>query len=68
MVTEIIQVITSWVTGFIGAIVDGLEAFVAVFYDSAASTLTPLGTLALMGLGIGLVTLAIAFVTRLFKR
>ena len=66
MVTEIITAITSWVTGFIGAIVGALEAFVAVFYDG--TKLTSLGTLALMGLGIGLVTLAIAFVTRLFKR
>lgn len=66
MVTEIITTITSWVTGFIGAIVGGLEAFVDVFYDG--TKLTSLGTLALMGLGIGLVTLAIAFVTKLFKR
>lgn len=66
MVAQIMTDITAWVTGFIGAIVGGLEAFVDVFYDGTA--LTPLGSLALMGLGIGLVTLAIGFVTRLFKK
>lgn len=67
MITEIIQTITDWLTGFINILVDGLEAFVDVFW-TAGGGLTPLGTMALLGLAVGLVSLIIAFVRGLFQR
>lgn len=71
-VTEIIQAITAWVTGFIGAVVDSVSGITALFWDttlnSGAGGLTLVGVLAVMGLGIGLVTLGIAFVRRLIAR
>ena len=66
MIAEIIQAITDWLAGFIDILVGGLEAFVAVFYD--ADGLTALGTMALLGLAVGLVSLIIAFVRGLFQR
>lgn len=68
MVTEIISAITAWVTGMVGAVVDAVNGIVPLFYDNTASKLTFVGTLALMGLGIGIVTLGIAFVRRLIAK
>lgn len=67
MIAEIIQAITDWLTGFIEVLVGGLEAFVEVFY-TADGGLTALGTMALLGLAVGLVSLIIAFVRGLFQR
>jgi hypothetical protein len=66
MIAEIIQAITDWLTGFIDILVGGLEAFVEVFYN--ADGLTALGTMALLGLAVGIVSLIIAFVRGLFQR
>jgi hypothetical protein len=66
MIAEIIQAITDWLTGFINILVGGLEAFVEVFYN--AEGLTALGTMALLGLAVGIVSLIIAFVRGLFQR
>jgi hypothetical protein len=66
MIAEIIEAITDWLTGFIEVLVGGLEAFVEVFYNE--SGLTALGTMALLGLAVGLVSLIIAFVRGLFQR
>ena len=68
MIADFIAGISAWVTGFISVIVSALTAFVEVFSDTTTSELTILGSLALLGLGIGLVTLAIAFVRGLFQR
>lgn len=69
MINEIITAITSWLTGFIEILVGGLEAFVEVFYTTGPEGgLTTLGTMALLGLAVGLVTLIIAFVRGLFQR
>lgn len=67
MVGEIIEVITDWLNGFIGMLVDGLEAFVEIFY-TADDGLSALGTMALLGLAVGIVSLIIAFVRGLFQR
>jgi len=42
--------------------------FVDIFYDDTDGSLTVVGVFALMGLGIGIVSLGIAFVQRLIKR
>lgn len=68
MVTEIIGSIGEWVSGFITTIVEAIGSVVPLFYDADSSKLTFVGVLALMGLGIGLVTLAIAFVRSLVQR
>lgn len=68
MVTEIISSIGQWVSGFITTIVEAIGSVVPLFYDADTSKLTFVGVLALMGLGIGLVTLAIAFVRGLINK
>lgn len=68
MVTEIISAITGWVTGMVGAVVNAVNGIVPLFYDTTANHLTFVGTLALMGLGIGIVGLGIAFVRRLIAK
>lgn len=71
-VTEIIEAITAWVTGFIGAVVESISGITELFWDSTLNAgdggLTFVGVLAVMGLAIGLVTLGIAFVRRLIAR
>lgn len=71
-VTEIIEAITAWVTGFISAVVDSVSGMTALFWDASLNAgeggLTFVGVLAVMGLAIGLVTLGIAFVRRLIAR
>lgn len=67
MVGEIITVITDWLNGFITMLVDGLNAFVDVFWTPDGG-LTALGTMALLGLAVGIVSLIIAFVRGLFQR
>jgi hypothetical protein len=67
MVGEIIEAITDWLNGFISLIVDGLGNFVEVFWTTDGG-LTALGTMALLGLAVGLVSLIIAFVRGLFQR
>lgn len=67
IVSEVINTITSWVTGFMGAILDVIEGLVPVFY-SAEDGLTVLGVLGLMGISIGLVRFGINFVQRFFLK
>lgn len=67
VVSEIISELTAWVTGFITLIIDIFTSFIKLFYDSTTG-LTVFGSLALLGMGIGLVYLALNFVMRLFKR
>jgi len=68
MVAEIIETITAWVTGMISAVVEAIQGVVPIFYNATDSSLTFIGVLALMGLGIGIVSLGIGFVQRLIKR
>lgn len=68
MVTEIIGAIGQWVSGFITTIVNAVGSVVPLFYDAETSKLTFIGVLALMGLAIGIVTLAISFVRGLVQR
>lgn len=66
IISEVINTITSWVTGFMGAILDVIEGLVPVFYNE--SGLTVLGVLGLMGISIGLVRFGINFVQRFFLK
>lgn len=67
IITEVINTITSWVTGFMGAIISVIEGLIPVFYDVEAG-LTVLGVLGLMGISIGLVRFGINFVQRFFLK
>lgn len=67
IITQIFEVVSSVVTGFLTAITSALNGVVAIFWD-ATNGLTFIGTLMLLGLGIGLVYFAITFVTRLIRK
>lgn len=66
MVGAIIETVSDWLLGFVEILVQGLENFVKVFYDDGG--LTALGTMALLGLAVGIVSLIIGFVRGLFQR
>lgn len=65
-VTELFSLISEVFTGFFGIIETGLGSVVALFWD-ATTGLTMVGTLMLVGLGIGLVWTLISFVIRLVR-
>lgn len=67
IISEVINTITQWVTGFMGAIIDVIEGLIPVFYV-AETGLTVLGVLGLMGISIGLVRFGINFVQRFFLK
>lgn len=67
IVTSIITALTSWVSGFVTLITESLSSVVAIFYDSTTG-LTVIGSLALLGLAIGLVGFVIAFVRGLINK
>ena len=66
MVTKIIEVVTSWVTAFTTMFVDIFENLVKIFY-TAEGGITLIGTLALAGLGIGLVFFAYRVIRKLMR-
>ena len=66
MVAKIIEVVTSWVTSFTTMFVDIFENLVKIFY-TAEGGITLVGTLALAGLGIGLVYFAYKVIRRLMR-
>lgn len=65
-VTELFTLISDVFTGFFGVIETGLGSVVGLFWD-ATSGLSMVGTLMLVGLGVGLVWTLISFVTRLVR-
>ena len=66
MVTKVIEVVTSWVTAFTTMFVSIFEKLVEIFY-TAEGGITLVGTLALAGLGIGLVYFAYKVIRRLMR-
>lgn len=68
MISDIISDVGAWLSGMWTFVTDTIDGAVAIFYGGDPAGLTPIGTLALMGLAIGLVTLGLGFVTRFFKR
>lgn len=65
-VTKLFELIGQVFTGFFGLINTGLTSVVGLFWDTEAG-LTMIGTLMLVGLGVGLVWTLISFVTRLVR-
>ena len=66
IIQEVVNTITSWVTGFMGAILDVIQGLIPIFYNEEG--LTVLGVLGLMGISIGLVRFGINFVQRFFLK
>ena len=66
MITQIMQTVTAWVTGFTTMFVDIFESLVKIFY-TAEGGVTLVGTLALAGLGIGLVYFAYRVIRKLIR-
>ena len=66
MITQILQTVTAWVTGFTTMFVDIFEGLVKIFY-TAEGGVTLVGTLALAGLGIGLVYFAYRVIRKLIR-
>ena len=66
IIQEVVSTITSWVTGFMGAILDVIQGLIPIFYNEEG--LTVLGALGLMGISIGLVRFGIRFVQRFFLK
>lgn len=70
MVTEIINVITSWLTGFWTIVSSSINGAVVLFYDGSVDGegLTVLGILGLFGLAVGLIYFGIGFVRGFFVK
>ena len=68
MVTAVIETIQSWVTSFANMFVSIFETLVGIFYKSGEQGgITLIGTLALAGLGIGLVYFAYRVIRNLMR-
>ena len=67
MITDIFSTIGDVVVAMTDVIVSLFESLVAIFYDSTAGDITLLGTLALIGAGVGLVYWAFGTVRGLFN-
>lgn len=71
MVSALIEVVQSWVTSFATMFVSIFETLVGIFYkageNGAAGSITLVGTLALAGLGIGLVYFAYRVIRNLMR-
>ena len=66
VIQEVISAITSWITGFMSAVLDVIQGLIPLFYNEDG--LTVLGALGLMGISIGLVRFGINFVQRFFLK
>lgn len=71
MVGAIFEVLGQIITAFINLLVSLFEAVVSIFYTAgtqgAAGSLTMVGTLALVGLGTGLVIWAFHYIRNLIR-
>jgi len=66
IVTEIFNLIASALSGFFTVISDGITSVTALFWVPATG-FTLVGTLTIIGLGVGLVWVLIRFVTGLVR-
>jgi hypothetical protein len=67
MIAEIFDTIVAVVTEYITVLQGLFEGLVEIFYDSATTSLTLLGTLALIAVGVGIVAWAFGLVKSLFR-
>lgn len=67
MIAEIFDTIVAVVTEYIEVLQGLFEGLVEIFYDSATTSLTLLGTLALIAVGVGIVAWAFGLVKSLFR-
>jgi hypothetical protein len=67
MIAEIFETIVAVVQEYITVLQGLFEGLVEIFYDSATTELTLLGTLALIAVGVGIVAWAFGLVKSLFR-
>ena len=67
MIAEIFDTIVAVVTEYIAVLQNLFEGLVEIFYDNATTSLTLLGTLALIAVGVGIVAWAFGLVKSLFR-
>ena len=67
MLSQIFQTIADVVAEYTTVIQDVFEGLVEIFYNSATTSLTLLGTLALIAVGVGIVAWAFGLVRSLFR-
>jgi hypothetical protein len=67
MIAEIFDTIVDVVTEYITVLQGLFEGLVEIFYDSGTTSLTLLGTLALIAVGVGIVAWAFGLVKSLFR-
>jgi hypothetical protein len=67
MISEIFDTILDVVTEYTVILQNLFEGLVDIFYDDATTSLTLLGTLALIAVGVGIVAWAFGLVKSLFR-
>jgi hypothetical protein len=67
MVADIFETIADVVASYITVLTASFEGLVEIFYDSTAQSITLLGTLALIAVGVGIATFAFNLVKGLFR-
>jgi hypothetical protein len=67
MVADIFETIADVVGSYITVLTASFEGLVEIFYDSTAESITLLGTLALIAVGVGIATFAFNLVKGLFR-
>jgi hypothetical protein len=67
MISEIFDTILEVVTEYTVILQNLFEGLVDIFYDDATTSLTLLGTLALIAVGVGIVAWAFGLVKSLFR-
>jgi hypothetical protein len=67
MITTIFETIQDVVDSYVDVLQNIFEGLVAIFYDDATTSLTLLGTLALIAVGVGIVAWAFGLVKSLFR-
>lgn len=67
MITTIFETIQDVVDAYVGVLQNIFEGLVAIFYNDTTSSLTLLGTLALIAVGVGIVAWAFGLVKSLFR-
>jgi hypothetical protein len=67
MVADIFETIADVVSSYITVLTASFEGLVEIFYNSTTDSITLLGTLALIAVGVGIATFAFNLVKGLFK-